>query len=244
MQRPRRRRNALHHPGALPLVLLTWLGLACAGGGGEPAPGEGYFPLIEGAQWTYKLQSELGSLELEVELLGEQELPGELPLAFVADERTPGPVLGFAEVSPVAYVIEDGYVARFQEIGYDGQGKLRALGQAEATRILPVDPRPGQKWGQQHSLFATPEGGGAELSWAAEVGELTTVSVPAGTFDDVVEVVIRYYEGSDPQPKIVYRDYYARGVGLVKSLTEDPGGNERNTVEQVLVAYKFPKAGS
>ncbi len=233
--------NAPHHRARFALLVggLLW---ACSGGG-DPAPGEGYFPLIEGARWTYELESDLGSLELEVKLLGERQLPGGLPRAFVADERTAQSVLGFDEVAPVAYVIEDGFVARFQEIGYDGQGKLRALGQAEATRILPVDPEPGQKWGQQHSLFATPEGGGAELSWAAEVGELTTVSVPAGTFEDVVEVVIRYYEGSDPQPKIVYRDYYARGVGLVKSRTEDPGGDERNTVEQVLVAYKFPKAG-
>lgn len=232
-------RRALRHWRLLPWLVL-W---ACSGGGGEPAPGEGYFPLIEGARWTYAFSSELGALEVEVELLGERDLPGGLPRAFLAEERTAGSILGFAEVAPVAYVVENGFVSRIEGIGYGGDGKLRALGQSEATRILPVDPQPGQTWGQEQSLFTTPEGGGAEISWSAEVRDLTRVTVPAGTFEGVVEVEIRYYEGDSQsaQPKIVYHDFYARGVGLVKSRTEDPGGDERNTIEQELVAYELPK---
>ena len=226
------------------VLLVAWLALsACSGAGVEgAAPGEGYFPLIEGTRWTYQIESRLGSVELEVEMLGERDLPGGLPRAYVADERTPGPVLGFSEVAPVAYVIEGGFVSRVKEIGYDGQGKLRSLGRAEATRILPLEPEPGQSWEQRHSLFATPDGGGTEVSWSARVGELTTVTVPAGTFDDVVEVVTQYFAGEERgRPKIIYRDYYARGVGLVKSRTEDPDGDDRNTLEQVLLAFQFPK---
>ena len=235
-------RDALRRARVARSLLGVLAMLACSERGGEPVPDEGYFPLVAGAHWSYRVQSRLGPLELGVSLQGERDLPAGLPRAFLADERTARPVLGFAEVSPVAYLIEDGYVARIQGIGYDAEGRLRALGQSEATRILPVDPRPGQAWGQEHSIFDTPDGGGAQLAWTSEVRELTTVTVPAGTFDDVVEVVTRYYGSDAPpgEPTLIYRDYYARGVGLVKSRTEDPSGDASNTIEQVLLRYEFP----
>lgn len=227
---------------ALAMLLLLPLLESCSGDGGTPAPGAGYFPLLEGARWNYTLDSELGSIEVEVELVGERDLPGGLPRAFLVEERTSGSVLGFAEVAPVAYFVQEGYVARIEGIGYDADGKLRALGQSDPTRILPLDPQPGHSWGQDQAMFTTPEGGGAEISWSAEVRERTSVRVPAGRFDDVVEVVTRFYEGggAPKRPKIVYHDFYAPGVGLVKSRTLDPGGDESHTIEQVLVSYEFP----
>ena len=107
---------------------------------------------------------------------------------------------------------------------------------------LPLDPQPGHSWGQDHSLFETPEGGGAHMGWNGDVLELTTITVPAGTFENVIEVAIAYYDGSRPdlRPRVLYRDYYARGVGLVKSVTEDPSGEPAHTIEQVLVDYEFP----
>ena len=196
---------------------------------------------MEGARWRYRLSSQLGSLQVEVTARGEQMLPSGSQ-AFVMDERSLGPSLGFAEVAPVAYVVDEGYFARIEGVGYDSAGKLRTLGQSQATRILPVDPKPGHSWGQGHSLFDTPEGGGADMGWNGDVRELTVVTVPAGTFEDVVEVAIAYYDDSDRdlRPKVLYRDYYARGVGLVKSVTEDPSGDPSHSIEQVLVDYEFP----
>jgi len=205
------------------------------------ADDQGYFPLVEGARWRYRLSSQLGSLQMEITARGEQTLP-DGGRAFVMDERSLGPSLGFADVAPVAYVVDAGYVGRIEGVGYDSAGKLRTLGQSQATRILPLDPKPGQSWGQDHSLFGTPEGGGAQMGWNGDVGELTVVTVPAGTFRDVIEVAIAYYDDSDRavHPKVLYRDYYARGVGLVKSVTEDPSGDPTHTIEQVLLEYEFP----
>lgn len=227
---------------ALALVVCAAWGLAGCGGGSGPASDEqDYFPLVEGAHWSYRLSSQLGALQVEVTARGQQALPGGR-LAFVMDERNLGPSLGFAEVAPVAYVLEGGYVARIQAIGYDSDGRLRELGQSQPTWILPLDPSPGQSWGQDHSLFDTPEGGGALMGWNGDVVERTSLTVPAGTFEDVIEVDIAYYDDRTPgvSPKIVYRDYYARGVGLVKSVTEDPSGDPSHTIEQVLVSYDFP----
>ncbi len=239
--RAERRSDALRR-GALGLALAALCGLGGCGGDRRPAESDtSYFPLVEGARWRYRLSSSLGSLQLEVTAMGERALPGG-GRAFVMDERNIGPSFGFAEVAPVAYQVKEGYFARIEGIGYDSGGKLRTLGQSEPTRILPLDPKPGQSWGQDHSIFETPEGGGAHMGWNGDVRELTTVTVPAGTFENVVEVSIAYFDDSERQirPKVLYRDYYARGVGLVKSVTEDPSGNPANTIEQVLVDYEFP----
>ena len=84
------------------------------------------------------------------------------------------------------------------------------------------------------------------MGWNGDVLELTTITVPAGTFEDVIEVAIAYYDDRRPdlQPRVLYRDYYARGVGLVKSVTEDPSGEPTHTIEQVLIDYEFPVASA
>jgi hypothetical protein len=212
----------------------------------RPASGEAarsYLPLVEGARWRYAISTGRGGLEIEVTGRGEQELARAGRRVFVMDERNLGPSLGFDAVAPVGYVVEQGYVARIEGVGYDRQGGLRELGQDTPTRLLPLDPKPGDTWEQSNHLFGTPEGGGASLAWSATIGARTQVTVPAGAFGDVIEVVTTYYDddpNADPAPKVVYRDYYARGVGLVKSVTEDPSGDASNRIEQLLVDYSFP----
>jgi hypothetical protein len=208
-----------------------------------PAPGDdSYFPLVPGARWLYTISSAEGSLEVEITGRGELPLAGRDEPVFVTDERNLGPSLGFEEVSPVGYVVEDGYFARINGMGYDGAGRLRPLGQSQATRILPVDPEPGLGWHQEHLLFESPEGGGAVMVWDADLRLVATLSVPAGSFENVLEVETSYRDDPDPlaPPKVVYRDYYARGVGLLRSVTEDPSGAAGNRIEQVLVRYDFP----
>ena len=232
----------------LPLfALVVGASLLGCGGHGRPASGEAagsYLPLVEGARWRYAISTQLGGIEIEVTGRGERELSTAGRRIFLMDERNLGPSLGFDKVAPVGYVVEQGYVARIEGIGYDREGGLRELGQDTATRVLPIDPKPGDRWEQSNRLFTTPEGGGAGLSWSADITTRTKITVPAGAFADVIEVVTTYYDDDsptiDPTPKVVYRDYYARGVGLVKSVTEDPSGDLSNRVEQLLVDYSFP----
>lgn len=230
--------------GAFSAAFSAVLLMSC-GSNSRPASGpaaESYFPMVDGTRWRYAISTELGSLEVEVTARGAETLPGEDLVVFLMDERNLGPNLGFDEVAPVGYLVEEGYVARIEGLGYDAAGKLRKLGQDRATRLLPVDPQPGDAWGQSNRLFGTPEGGGAKMGWYGDVRERTRVSVPAGTFDDVVEVVTTYFDESreSQQPRAVYHDFYARGIGLVKSVTEDPSGPAGARVEQVLLDYRFP----
>ena len=167
--------------GAFAAILSAALLVSC-GSSSRPAGGpaaESYFPMVEGTRWRYEISTGLGSLELEVTAKGAETLPGEDRVVFLMDERNLGPSLGFDEVAPVGYLVEDGYVARIEGIGYDAAGKLRKLGQDRATRLLPVDPQPGDTWGQSNRLFGTPEGGGAKMGWQGDVRKHTRVSVPS-----------------------------------------------------------------
>jgi hypothetical protein len=229
------------------LQMLT-LCLLLAGCNGQSQPAQGsaaasYFPMVPDARWVYALRSSVGQLEIEVTARGEMPLPQDRGDVFVMDEKNLGPRLGFAEVAPVGYVATHGYIARISAIDYDASGSLRLLGQDEPTWILPLDPEPGHSWGQQTAMFQTPEGGGAQLGWSGEVKPRTTVTVPAGRFEDVVEIETLYRDASEGkiEAKVIYRDYYARGVGLVRTVTEDPSGNPTHRIEQVLLEYHFPR---
>ena len=68
--------------------------------------------------------------------------------------------------------------------------------------------------------------------------------VPAGTFHDLIVVYSTYaneseYDHGEPT-RVFYEDYYARGVGLVRSVTRDTEGGTGRVVEQLLLEYKFP----
>lgn len=245
MRAPARARR-IARAGLVPLVLA----LAAAGGCSEArsprAPGEAgqeYFPMVEDARWTYQLITARGSLEIEVTARGDMAIPGRNAPVFVMDERHLGPDMAFVRSSPVAYTVGDGYVARFSAVDYDDEGALRLLGEPVPAWIMPVNAEPGHVWGQETRMFTTPEGGGAQVAWRGAVKERTTVEVPAGTFEDVLEVRTTYGDATEPEagPQVVYHDYYARGVGLVRSVTEDPSGNPENRIEKVLVSSSFPR---
>ena len=72
------------------------------------------------------------------------------------------------------------------------------------------------------------------------------VEVPAGTFRDVVVVESKYWDDSvsTERPLMRYEDYYARGVGLLRTVTFDEQNDGKQVVEQNLLRYAFPDAGS
>lgn len=228
-------------------VLAAAAALACSGGSNHPAEGsaaQDLFPLVPGAKWVYQISSELGNLEIEYHARGTMELPKNHGAVFVVDETNKGPSLGFVETQPVAYfVVDEGYLARLTALDYDDDGKLMYVGVEEPAWILPLEPESGHAWGQMTKMFQTPEGGGGDLGWSGEVRGTKAVSVPAGEFPEATEVRLSYRDAGDPgvEPLLIYYDYYVRGVGLVRSVAEDPAGDESKKIETVLKSYEFPK---
>jgi hypothetical protein len=205
-----------------------------------------YFPMVPKARWLYSIRSGLGRFQVEVIARSELPLSEGGDLVFVMDERNLGRSLGFAVVAPVGYVKQGGYLARVTGVDYVGSdpksGKLQLLGRYEPTWMFPEDPKPGQSWVQQTDMFGNAENPGALMGWSGRILELSSVEVPAGRFDEVLDVETEYRDASEGSlvPKVVYHDYYARGVGLIKSVTEDPSGDESNRIEQVLLEFSIP----
>lgn len=210
------------------------------------AVAEEYFPLVPGGRWVYSVRASVGRFDVEVTGREEMPVPGGDENVFVMNERNLGPSLGFAVVAPVGYVKRDGYMARVSGIDYlrsdPESGKLQLLGRYDPTWMFPEDAKPGQTWVQQTDMFGNKEHRGAQMGWSGTVRKLTSVRVPAGHFENVLEVETLYRDASEGslEPKAIYRDYYARGVGLVRSLVEDPSGNPANRTEQVLLEYSIP----
>jgi len=234
---------------------LGWLGVALALALGDAAcrspvnssraPGAAsteFFPLVKGARWVYKLDLVVTSTEIEVLAKGDSAVEGLGNGAFVMDERTVGQSFGLAPVGPTAYVSSDGFLCRYSGLDYTTGDHLKMLGTEDPTRVIPLGASPGAEWTHQTRLMQQPEGGGGLIKWTGRTKRSDPVTVPAGTFTDVILVESEYWDPSidSDAPLIAYQDWYARGVGLLRSVTTNLKEGGKRMTEQTLESYAFP----
>jgi hypothetical protein len=211
----------------------------------ERAPGPAateFFPLVKGARWTYKLDLVVTSTEIEVLAKGDTQVEGLGQLAFVMDERNLGQALGMAPVGPTAYVAADGFISRYSGLDYTRADHLKMLGVEDPTRVIPLGAAPGAEWTNETRIMEQPEGGGGRIKWTGRTVRAESVTVPAGTYTDVILVETEYWDpGIDEEhPLISYQDWYARGVGLLRSVTSNVRDGGKRMAEQSLESYEFP----
>ena len=212
---------------------------------GGPAAHE-YFPLLPGAHWVYELRTGFFSkATLDVTARGERPVRGSPTGVFVVEERASGELFGLEPTGLVGYRVTDGFVTRVSALELGSDGVVHVFGR-DGISILPTDPHPGQSWSDQVEVFDTP--GESKQSWTATVEHIDTMRVSAGRFDDVILVRSEQWdrEWRDTEPLHSYEDYYARGVGLIRSVSHNhtwflPIAE----VEQELVEVSFAEgAGS
>jgi len=235
------------------LALLIGLAAAvgaigCDSSGSAGASGDAanqYFPLVPGAHWRYKLALEIGGAEIEVVARGDSAIEGLAGLAFVMDEHAlNAEELGIAEVGPTAYVARDGVLCRYTGLDYRSPDQLRLLGGEDPARVMPIAAAPGASWTNETRLLQQPEnGGGGLIKWTGRTKQVVELVVPAGEFKDVLLVETEYWDPSvNPDaPLLSYEDYYARGVGLLRSVTKNERDGGTQMVEQTLLDFSFPK---
>ena len=197
---------------------------------------------MKGAHWTYKLDLVVASTQIEVVAKGDAQVDGLGQLAFVMDERNLGQGLGLAPVGPTAYVVSDGFLCRYTGLDYTQSDRLKMLGKEDPTRVIPLGAAPGTEWTNETRLLEQPEGGGGLIKWTGRTKRAESVTVPAGTFKDVILVETEYWDPSidSDQPLIAYQDWYARGVGLLRSVTTNVRDGGKQMAEQSLESYEFP----
>jgi hypothetical protein len=203
---------------ALLLLLLSCAGPVPHASG--PAAQE-YFPMLPGAQWVYTLHTGLFSkTKLDVTARGERPVRGSESGIFVVEERASGELYGLEPSGLVGYRVADGYVTRVPALELGADGLVHIFGH-EGFSILPLDPHPGQHWSDQVQLFDSL--GDSRQSWTASIESVGRMHVPAGTFDDVIVVRSEHWdrEWKESEPLHSYEDYYARGVGLIRSVSHN-----------------------
>ena len=235
---------------ALALCLI----LAACSGGGEPELAEGaaareYFPLVKDAHWVYLV--DYGGMrkgELEVFGRGLRSVNGLEGEAFINDEVIPqAEAIGFEPVAPVAYMTVDGYLGQVSGLDYDEKGGVRVIAGEDPKRLLPLEPQQGATWEESPRILELPQGGGGGVTrWRRSIAARDSLDVPAGTFRDVLVVESQYWDDdvSSEKPLMRYEDYYARGVGLLRTVTFDEQNGGRQIMEQSLLRYAFPEPGS
>jgi len=238
------------------LQRLTWVvGLAaivgaigCGSSETQRAPGVAaneYFPLVVGARWRYKLALEIGSGEVEVVARGDSAVEGLPGLAFIMDEHALGAAqLGIVEVGPTAYVARDGFLCRYTGLDYRSPTQLRMLGGEDPARVMPLGAAPGAEWTHSTRLLQQPEnGGGGLIKWTGRTVLVPELVVPAGTFKDVLLVETEYFDPSvnADAALLSFHDYYARGIGLLRSVTKNLRDGGIQMAEQTLLDFDFPK---
>jgi len=216
-------------------MTLRWiaalaLGAAAVGCAFAPPPhasgaaGREYFPLLPGAHWVYELHTgPFSHTTLDVTARGERPVRGSPTGIFVFEERTADELYGLDPSGLVGYRVADGYLTRVPALEMGTDGVVRIFGR-DGIGMLPLEPQPGQRWADQVAVFDAPGGTGqSKQSWTATVESVGSMHVPAGTFDDVIVVRSEQWdrEWRETEPLHSYEDYYARGVGLIRSVAHN-----------------------
>lgn len=220
-----------------------------------------YFPVTIGSTWTYRVEDfALGyAYDRTLRVSGRASLSDLGADAVVVEETysTGEPIPGVAVV-PVAYYWRDGYLERTFLVERDGQAA--PLDWPSIERILPATLEPGTRW---ESPPGAEEGGGSDEDrpffdfedpapvarrdlgfWIGFAYRVTAVNdrvvVPAGSFEACARVdsVARQRGGRDDAGVLFfYADWYAPGVGLVRSRVWDDPERKHERVRVDLVGY-------
>ena len=206
--------------------------------------GSTYLPLSVGSRWVYAERTgAFRKRKIEVTALGPHAVrdlesgDGDL---FVLREVGDQSFLGIEDNGVIGFRRDGDFWIRYSAIGEDSAGDFRLFGE-EGVRVLPLDPRSGQRWEQDAHLFRVPGSRGAVRHWRGEISHLRKLRVPAGVYEDVLKVTIEYRDpvasAAGGKPEITFEDYYARDVGLIKTVTRNHAGGGWRKIVRTLTAY-------
>ncbi|MGH7859812.1 MAG: hypothetical protein ACREQY_20995, partial [Candidatus Binatia bacterium] len=210
-----------------------------------PAPREGaaYFPLEQGCWWLYRVEDVVSGwrFERKVEVTRRQALTGVAGEVAVLEEThttETGPLFR-APVQPMGFYWSGGYLNSL----YLSDRDLRPIEGLQPTRVLPETIEPQMTWSDEGG-----EGVPAELVMRVDRAhelrlEARAVGVGAGSFESVLRIDTTAIHRGSARPgdredvRFYYSDWYAPGVGLVRSETWDDAERRRLRTRIELVRF-------
>lgn len=207
-----------------------------------------FFPLAPQSHWEYVVRRGVPAQDFRFVATVKQDdfVANDGRACRIVDERY-GDVVENDRV-PVLYCAEGGFLHRVMSLEYRGDTLEDNGLRSGELRFLPTDLGHTETWEGLTNAYRLPDGSGfvVQQSHRAAV-EVQPVVVPAGSFEECVRVdttAIHYATDASGQPvgpRIVYHyaDWYAAGVGLVKTEQRSTEARVLATIE--LVKYEIGK---
>lgn len=227
----------------LPAVLVV-LGAAMSGCGLAPLRTRArtdFFPLAPQSRWEYVVNRRAGrdTFRFVATVRPDDFQTADGRSCRVVDEQY-GDV-GETERFPVVYCVEDGFLHRVMSLEYKGETLEDNGLRSGELKFLPTDLRDAGAWEGVTNAYRLPDGSGFEVDQLHRVvPEPERVVVPAGDFPGCLRVETTAIHsavsdsGVHTGPRVIYyySDWYAPGVGLVKT-------QQRNTDDAVVATIEL-----
>ena len=212
--------------------------------------GTDFFPLKPNFVWMYMVQSKSqrgsgrGRYVVTDRVLGNEYVPALKMNGDVVEE-----FYNFAGggVRPILYYSKDGFITRMSGLDYEKkQIVIPVWGRSTEDNFLPLRLVPDLKWSNQLFPFGKGPGTFGIVQEHRSFPETSEIVVPAGHFAGCIRVeTSSHYQGGmyqykNPSMSISYVDWYAPGVGLVRTIAHegDINGDEMERVE--LIRFQSP----
>jgi hypothetical protein len=236
------------------LVCLTFSAplLGCRGKVAHfnPAFARDFFPLAPDSVWTYQVnsKSQHSTYVVTDKALGEKYVPSLNVTGQVVEEYYN---MDRGGTRPIVYITKGGYWTRLSGLDYSKEDiEAPAWGRSEEGEFMPAILAPGINWKSQIFPFGHMPGSFDIRQLHHTFFESADVVVPAGHFAGCMRIETEaLYEGGSyakiGKPlRLVYEDYYAPRVGLVKTLALE-STNQGSEVERVeLIRFLAPQKSS
>ena len=197
-----------------------------------------YFPLGAGSSWVYSMTHHGKETRFTTRVKGSRFIEPLKRKMVIVDEDQLG------EHLPVGYFEDgDGFLNRFVHLEYVEGLAIASEANGTSQRILPADPGTLVQWESREMML------GVRHLWRSRLKRGAVVDVPAGRFGDclVVESAgLPLNEGVQsamrPLGRYRFKDWYAPGVGLVRSESHNDRQSEGPEVVSVLTEYNVVEA--
>jgi len=210
-----------------------------------------FFPLPPGSSWEYVVSRRADGAPLRfTAVVRPTEFIGPHGHACrIVDERYG--VRPSDEPSPILYCTEGGYLHRVMSLEYRGESLEDTGMRSGELKFLPVNLTATPAWEGRTNAYQLPDGSGYEVHQLHQVyTQQEPIEVPAGRFEHCARVETTAIhsatstDGTAIGPRIVYyySDWYAPGVGLIRTEQRSATSEVLATVE--LVSFRVsPEAG-
>lgn len=205
-----------------------------------------YFPLTPSSRWEYlvRRRSEASPLSLVATVRPDEfKGPSGHRCRIVDEHYGDRPA---TERSPIVYCTEGGFLHRVMSLEYRGESLEDNGLRSGELKFLPIDLSRTRDWEGRTNAYQLPDGSGFEVRQLHRVFIQTeSIEVPAGRFEKCARVeTTAIHSATGPDGAAVgtrvvyyYSDWYAPGVGLIRTEQRSASAEVLATVE--LVRYQI-----